>query len=302
MEATSKELNLGILGLSEGNGHPYSWPAIINGYDKKAMENCPFPAIPEYLSAQKFPGDQIDGVTVSHIWTQDKSISKHIAKSTHIRNIVDNYEDMIEAVDGVLLARDDAENHLEMTRPFLKAGLPVYIDKPIANSVAELKKIFELEQYPGQIFTCSALRYANELKLSQQDQIFIGKIDFVDASIYNSWEKYAIHIVEPVLNIIPGSSEMIDSKVLNNHESKTVSINWKNNLRTDFTTLGPEGSPPVIRIFGKNDVKEFFFTDTFNAFKRALNAFIESIINKSQPISKESVMNVVRILEIGNSK
>ena len=46
-------------------------------------------------------------------------ISEKIAKTCYIENIVQKYEDMIGKVDGILLARDDAENHLEMSKPFL---------------------------------------------------------------------------------------------------------------------------------------------------------------------------------------
>ncbi len=35
--------NLGIIGMSPGNGHPYSWAAIFNGYNKEKMAKCPFP-------------------------------------------------------------------------------------------------------------------------------------------------------------------------------------------------------------------------------------------------------------------
>lgn len=28
-----KELKIGILGMTEGNGHPYSWSAMFNGFD-----------------------------------------------------------------------------------------------------------------------------------------------------------------------------------------------------------------------------------------------------------------------------
>ena len=44
-----KELRIGILGMTEGNGHPYSWSAMINGYDRDEMETCGFPVIPRYL-------------------------------------------------------------------------------------------------------------------------------------------------------------------------------------------------------------------------------------------------------------
>lgn len=47
-----RELKIGILGMTEGNGHPYSWSAMFNGYDPEEMAKCPFPVIPAYLSNQ----------------------------------------------------------------------------------------------------------------------------------------------------------------------------------------------------------------------------------------------------------
>lgn len=38
-------LRVAILGLIEGNYHPYSWSAIINGYDAALMASCPAPVI-----------------------------------------------------------------------------------------------------------------------------------------------------------------------------------------------------------------------------------------------------------------
>ena len=46
-----KELRIGILGMTEGNGHPYSWSAMFNGYDPEEMETCGFPVIPRYLTS-----------------------------------------------------------------------------------------------------------------------------------------------------------------------------------------------------------------------------------------------------------
>ena len=62
-------------------------------------------------------------VEVSHVWTQDPVISRKIARSALIPNIVEMPEKMIGEVDGILLARDDAENHLKIAAPFLKAGI-----------------------------------------------------------------------------------------------------------------------------------------------------------------------------------
>ena len=32
------KLKLGVIGMSEGNGHPYSWSAIFNGFDREEMK------------------------------------------------------------------------------------------------------------------------------------------------------------------------------------------------------------------------------------------------------------------------
>ena len=141
-----KIINLGIIGSSEGNGHPYSWSAIFNGYNKKIMENCGYPSIPRYLEKQKFPNDQIKEAKVTHIWTQNKKLSKHISTASKINYVVSNMDDLISKVDAILLARDDAENHIKMSKKFLKAGLPIFIDKPMALSVLEAKKLFNLQK------------------------------------------------------------------------------------------------------------------------------------------------------------
>ena len=51
--ASAPPLRIAMLGMVDGNGHPYSWSAIINGrFDRAKMEACGFPVIPEYLGAQ----------------------------------------------------------------------------------------------------------------------------------------------------------------------------------------------------------------------------------------------------------
>ena len=69
------KLKLGIIGMSEGNGHPYSWSSIFNGYNAAHMQECPFAAIPEYLSKQKFPEDSLAHLgEVTHVWCHEKKM------------------------------------------------------------------------------------------------------------------------------------------------------------------------------------------------------------------------------------
>ena len=169
-------IKLGIIGFSKGNGHPYSWSAIINGYSSFEMEKCEFPVIFNYLSEQKYPQHFIKNAKVTHIWTQERTISEKISKASKIKYIVENIDDMIGLVDGVLLARDDAENHIKYAENFIKNGIPIYIDKPLSLSLKGAEKIFSFEKFPGQIFSCSALKFSTEMMLDENDINNLGKI------------------------------------------------------------------------------------------------------------------------------
>lgn len=294
-----KPLVLGILGFSEGNGHPYSWAAIFNGYEPETMSQCSFPAIPRYLSARSFPQDAVPGAHVAYVWTQDRSLSEHIAKASRIENVVDDYLDMVGKVDAILLARDDADTHFELASPFIEAGIPVYIDKPIATSIAQLEELYAIERYPGQIFTCSALGYAQELRLDDATRQRLGRIKYIDACVVSSWEKYGIHIIEPVLNLLAPDDHPRNLTVSHAEDKTSLTITWESNIQSTLTALGKASAPISIRVFGENGCHEMVFRDAFSAFKTALQTFIDSIINRNNPVPQSRTRKIVSIIERG---
>ena len=295
-------LKLGVIGSSEGNGHPYSWSAIFNGYDPVEMEKCGYPLIPRYLEQQDWPASQIKDAKVTAIWTQDIALSRHIAKAAKIEQVMSCYTEMIGQVDAVLLARDDAHNHLKFAEPFLRQGIPIYIDKPIALSIDNLDKIYALEQYSGQIFTCSALRYSQQLALTMADRQNLGPIKKITAFTPKSWFKYAVHIIEPVLNMLPEGDKPVGMTALSADKdsgSGSLKVCWRSGIQTNFFALGDVQAPISIRVFGTSGWKDFTFTDSFSAFKAALQAFIEGILDKKVMSDRVFNTTVVQLLERG---
>src|SRR5690606_31727214 len=74
--------------------------------------------------------------------------------------IVDSIKDLLKKVDVVLLESNDGRVHLEQALPVFKAGKRMYIDKPIAASLADTVAIFEAsEKYKTPVFSASSLRY-----------------------------------------------------------------------------------------------------------------------------------------------
>ena len=295
-------LKLGVIGLSPGNGHPYSWSAIFNGYDPVYMEECGFPAIPSYLEKQCFPEDLIAEAQVTHVWAQNKSIATHVAKATLIPNVVDHFTDMIGDVDGILLARDDAETHLEFATPFLEAGIPIYIDKPLALTVAEARQIIDLQCYPGQIFSCSALRYAKEFQLSDADRIQIGRLQHIHATVPKDWGKYAVHVIEPLLLLASERGNLKNTLTWRNDDSTTLAAEYSTGLRVLISTMGESYAPLTLRVMGDSGWKDLYFQDTFFAFKSALFDFIQGIIHRDVRSEPDFMLEVVNLIECGSAR
>jgi predicted dehydrogenase len=131
--------SIGIIGLSEGNGHPFSYGSIINGYSPEGLAASGWPGINDYVTRRHASEFGLDGWTITHAWTQDPESTERLCAACRILHGVDDYRELLGAVDAVIIARDDYETHSQMALPFLEAGLPVFIDKPLSLEVSELQ-------------------------------------------------------------------------------------------------------------------------------------------------------------------
>lgn len=122
--------------------------------------------------------------------------------------IVDSIADLLTKVDYVMLESNDGKVHLEQARPVFEARKPVFIDKPLAGNLNDVKAIIALsKQYQTPFFSSSALRYDNNVNKVAQGSI--GKV--TGADVYTpaeidpghldlSW--YGIHGVEMLFTVM----------------------------------------------------------------------------------------------------
>jgi predicted dehydrogenase len=76
--------------------------------------------------------------------------------------IVDSIDAVLRQADCVLLETNDGRPHLGQIRPVIAAGKPVFVDKPVGGSLAEVLAIEALAARAGvPIFSSSALRWGD---------------------------------------------------------------------------------------------------------------------------------------------
>ncbi len=107
-------------------------------------ENRHATAIAKILNVHK----RIRGVSVTHLWGETDAIAATTAEAGRIPVVVKNPEDMLGEIDGVMCDQRDGKYHVPSVMPFLKAGIPIFLDKPMTTSLSQarafLKKRREL--------------------------------------------------------------------------------------------------------------------------------------------------------------
>jgi NAD(P)-dependent dehydrogenase (short-subunit alcohol dehydrogenase family) len=205
--------------------------------------------------------------------------------------------DLIGQVDAVLLARDDAERHVEMAVPLLRSGLPVYVDKPVALSQADLEALYAATQYEGQLFSCSALRYSPSIRLDEASRARIGDVRHVEGVAPKFWRTYAVHLVDPLLaslGLYGAPCEVRASR----GDAHVTHLRFPSATATLTCTGGLPGELKL-RNYGERGYVNRPFTDTFVSFRAALAMFVDGVRRGVALTTREELTSVVGILEGG---
>ena len=89
--------------------------------------------------------------------------------------IVDSVEDLVNRVDVVFLESNDGRVHLDQVKPVLAAGKPVFIDKPLAGSLADTIRILDAARKANvPMFCSSSLRFGRNTQAVRNGAI--GKV------------------------------------------------------------------------------------------------------------------------------
>lgn len=285
---------LGVIGLSEGNGHPFSFSAIINGFDEKCMRKSGWDVIYNYLKVRDSSEFGILDAKVTHCWTQSEEITLALSEACKIDNPIKNIEEMLTQIDGVIIARDDQESHFPIAKLFLEKGIAVFIDKPLTLNSDELSYFLPFIE-KGLLMSTSSFRYADEVKEAKRH--FCGSHPaFFRGTILNDWEKYGIHLIE-------GFSTLTDFDPVAVEYQRgyfdCFFIYLKNEDVVQINCMGDASPLFLMEIIAKNHYSSFQVKDNFSMFKKMLWHFIYSIGTNIPPIDAEITSNMMKVLIAG---
>jgi len=192
-------IRVGIIGLD--TSHVIAFTEVLN--DPKAEGDL---AGVKVVAA--YPGGSAD---IPDSYNRLAGFTKELKEDFNVE-IVDSIEALLAKVDAVLLESVDGRPHLEQVKPVFAAGKRVFIDKPLAGTLADAIEIGRLSRESGvPFFSSSSLRFSPGIRGMRSNEQ-VGDVLGCDAYGPCSLEEhhpdlywYGIHGVETLFTIMgPG--------------------------------------------------------------------------------------------------
>lgn len=212
--------------------------------------------------------------------------------------IVDSIEAMLDLVDVVLLETNDGRLHLEQALPVLKAGKPMFIDKPITASLSDAIIIFEkASHYSVPVFSSSSLRYLENAQLVAKGEI--GKV--VGASAFSPCKLepthpdlfwYGIHGVETLYTVMGTGCKQVSR--IHNEGTDVVTGIWDDDRIGIFrgTRTGKGGFGGTA--FGENGTMAL---GPYQGYKPLLLEIVKFFETGIVPVSSKETMEILTFME-----
>jgi predicted dehydrogenase len=181
-------VRIGILGSD--NSHADRFSEILNRSDHAAY-------LPD------------SGAKVVAIWGQEPERTQQVAANGRIDMVVDDPAALIGQVDAIFCVTRHGGLHRELVIPYLEAGIPVFIDKPLAVSPEDARAIVHVARATRVPFTSfSTVRFS---KATQEFAAEAAKLGGVRVGSYSGPATrrntyggiifYAVHSIEMMLMI-----------------------------------------------------------------------------------------------------
>ncbi|MBB5082157.1 Gfo/Idh/MocA family oxidoreductase [Nonomuraea endophytica] len=216
---------------------------------------------------------------------------------------VDRPEDLIGRIDAAIVMDRDGDLHRPHAEPLLKAGVPVFVDKPLAGNSADAEAILAAARTGGVLVTSSsALRWAVEAMRDRLEAL--GPIRSVVAtgpvqreSPYGGVAFYGVHVVEMALHLLPPPEGEPQISVLPGGVLAVARAGAAHAV-LNLVERDADGAVPfAVQVTGTRGVLAEQLSLGKDYTLPALRRFAEMVESGKRPLDEEALLAPVRLLE-----
>ena len=252
-------------------------------------------------NVEKVYGDDVRIVAI-YGNDDDPNHTKEVAEKGEIPFIANNPEEFMGKVDAVMVVYRRGSLHVPHILPFIEAGYPVWIDKPVCESIEDIELLRKAVEKNNTLITGgSTLKYNYEI-LTLKDKVETGRIGNVSGgcinfpgdleSEYGGIFFYGSHLIEMMLSVFGYDVKSVTAKtiapknsmVIASYEDKMVTLAF-NNLCSSY----------YVTVYGDKKVCSQEVDISF-IYKLGFAKFVEMLKTNKMPLSFDDLVKPVYVL------
>lgn len=213
--------------------------------------------------------------------------------------IVDTIPKLLEKVDVVMLESVDGRIHLQEATAVIKAGKPLWIDKPVAGSLADAIVIYELAaKHNVPVFSSSSLRYGAEiqgLRKSEELGSIVGVATWGPCSYSTGTPDlffYGIHGVEPLFTLMGTGCQTVTRAVT--RDVDFVTGVWKDGRVGTYRGIHKVKDSSGAMVFGTNAILPIAKAGGYGDLCIEIGKFFKT---RKPPVSAEETIEIFTFME-----
>lgn len=190
--------------------------------------------------------------------------------------IMASYDELVGKIDALIITARHGANHYKYAKPYIKSGIPMFIDKPITIDCDEAVEFMrELREAGVRICGGSSLSHAEEMIALKQsaeakkDGETIGGIvraPLLSSSTYGGFYFYAQHLVEMVSMVFGRYPKAVKAYSVENQKTvvfryekyDVVGMFYEDNFQYYAARFATDGTEGIVINASPNWVKSEF--------------------------------------------
>ena len=245
-------------------------------------------------------GPALEGGRVVAVWGDPRADAELLAATHNIAKIVDDPAAMIGEIDAVLVVDDTGRGatHARLARPFLEAGLPTFVDKPMALEIGDAIALFDLAERKGvPLMSSSALRFAAEVADLKGRLTEVGRLSSVVSVGPGDWYYYGVHAVEMYQTIVGTGAQWVQRHAFDQRD--VVVVGYDRGATAVVETLRDARYVFHLVVYGADGWTQCEVTDHEVFYRNLMAAVLEMARTGEAPISRAQTLDVLSVLHAG---
>jgi predicted dehydrogenase len=244
----------------------------------------------------------VPGAKVVAIFGLDDRTNRERAEAGNVPTIVDRPKDMLKMVDAAIVDFRHGALHYKYARPFIEAGIPTFIDKPMSISVAHAKALVALAKRKRvPITSFSTVRLGPPVENMKKAMKTIGRVrggivtgPGSTRSEYAGVFFYGVHCVELMLEAF---GNRVSAVRADDHDGSVIAaVGYKGGLVVTLNIIDGARPPFDAVAFGAKGTARYDRAGGFVGYYYGMQAILKMVRTGKPPIPYNDLVLSVRIL------